>query len=69
MPKRVHRGPVTRPVSFRMPVGVHRDLLAVADSRGADLSAVLNWICADALPVLLREKAEREAAIAQARAA
>lgn len=67
-PKRAQNGQETRPVSFRMPLDVYRDLAEVAESRGVDLSAVLNWMCAEYRPVLLRKKAEQEAAMLRAKA-
>jgi hypothetical protein len=47
MTKRAQKGYETRPVSFRMPADVYNDLAAVAEMRGVDLSAMLNWIVAE----------------------
>src|SRR4051812_49047317 len=55
-----------RPVSFRMPADVHRDYVAVAQSRGVDLSAVLNWVLIEMWPVLLLRRAEHGAAMLRA---
>jgi len=52
-----------RHVSFRMPAEVHGEYLAVAQSRGVDLSAVLNWVLIEMLPVLLLRRAEHAAAM------
>ena len=56
MPKRTPKGPETRPVSFRMPVAIYNDLAEVAASRGVDVSAILNWICAEYHPTLLLKR-------------
>lgn len=53
-------------VSFRMPADVHRDYVAVAQSRGVDLSAVLNWVLVEHWPVLLLRQAEHGAAMLRA---
>jgi hypothetical protein len=55
-----------RHVSFRMPADVHRDYVAVAESRGVDLSALLNWVVVEHRPVLLLKRAENEAAMLRA---
>jgi hypothetical protein len=52
-----------------MPVTVYNELSAVAEERGVDLSAVLNWICVEQLPHILRKEAERKQALLQATAA
>jgi hypothetical protein len=53
-------------VSFRMPADVHRDYVAVAESRGVDLSALLNWVAVEYRPLLLLSRAENEAAMLRA---
>jgi len=53
-------------VSFRMPADVHQDYVAVAESRGVDLSALLNWVVAEFRPVLLLRRAENEVGMARA---
>src|SRR5438067_1619973 len=53
-------------VSFRMPADVHHEYLAVAQSRGVDLSAVLNWVLIEMLPVLVLRRAEHAAAMLRA---
>lgn len=53
-------------VSFRMPAGVHEDYIAVAESRGVDLSALLNWVTAEFRPVLLLRRAENEVGMLRA---
>ena len=53
-------------VSFRMPAAVHQDYLAVAESRGVDLSAVLNWVLVEYWPTLLLRRAEHGAAMLRA---
>lgn len=55
-----------RPVSFRMPADIYSEYLAVAQSRGVDLSAVLNWSLIEMLPVLLLRRAEHGAAMLRA---
>ncbi len=55
-----------RPVSFRMPADVHQDYVEVAQSRGVDLSALLNWVLVDMWPVLLLRRAEHGAAMLRA---
>ncbi len=55
-----------RPVSFRMPADVHQDYVAVAQSRGVDLSALLNWVLIEFWPVLLLRRAEHGAAMLRA---
>ncbi len=57
----------TRSVSFRMPVSIYEDFQAIATLHGMDLSALLNSVCVEALPGLLRWKAEHETEIAAAR--
>ncbi len=58
-----------RHVSFRMPVEVHADYVAVAESRGVDLSAVLNWLLIEHRPLALLLRAKNDALMLQARAA
>lgn len=69
MPKRAQKGRETRTVSFRMPLDMYADLVAVAEVRGVDLSGMLNWICAEYRPTLLKKKAEYEAKMMEAAAA
>jgi hypothetical protein len=57
----------TKQVSFRMLGDVHADYVAVAESRGVDLSALLNWVVVEFRPLLLAEKAKHDAAMAKAR--
>jgi hypothetical protein len=68
MPKRAQKSQETRPVSFRMPLHVYNGLSSVAEARGVDLSAVLNWICAKHLPELLLQKKEQDVAMLRAAA-
>jgi hypothetical protein len=56
-------------VSFRMPAEVHQDYVSVAESRGVDLSAILNWILVEHRPQALLLRAKNEAAMLQATAA
>src|SRR5262245_64198439 len=56
----------TRTVSFRMPMDMYNDMAAVAEMRGVDLSGMLNWMCAEYRPLLLKKKAEYEAALLDA---
>jgi hypothetical protein len=58
-----------RHVSFNMPVEVHQDYITVAQSRGVDLSAVLNWVLAEFRPTLLMRHAQHMAAMLRASAA
>jgi hypothetical protein len=67
--KRAQKGQATRSVSFRMPLDLYNDLTAVAEMRGVDLSGMLNWICAEYRPTLLKKKAEYEASMLEAAAA
>jgi len=55
-----------RHVGFRMPVDVHRDYLAVAEARGIDLTALLNWVTAEFRPLLLLKHAEYHAGMLRA---
>jgi len=69
MTKRAQKGYETRSVSFRMPLDLYNDLSAVAEMRAVDLSGMLNWICAEYRPALLKKKSEYEAAMLEAAAA
>jgi hypothetical protein len=51
-----------------MPKDVFDDLEAIACYRGVDVSAILNWILAEYRPILLKRKAEQEAALLEAAA-
>src|SRR5262245_2049399 len=53
-------------VSFRMPADVYQDYVTVAESRGVDLSAVLNWVVAEYRPLLLLRLAENGAGMLRA---
>src|SRR6266700_2841801 len=66
MTKRAQKAQETRSVSFRMPLNLYSDMAAVAEMRGVDLSGMLNWICAEYRPMLLKKKAEYEAAMIEA---
>src|SRR5437588_7059984 len=68
MTRRVQKSYETRSVSFRMPLDLYNDLSAFAEMRGVDLSGMLNWICAEYRPTLLKRKAEYEAAMLEAAA-
>ncbi len=52
-----------------MPVGVYDDFVSVAETRGVDVSGLLNWMCAEYRPTLLKKKADYEAAMLEAAAA
>ena len=69
MTKRAQEGQGTRSVSFRMPVQMYNELVTVAEMRGVDLSGMLNWICAEYRPTLLKKQAEYEASMMEAAAA
>ena len=69
MTRRAQKAHETRSVSFRMPLDLYNELTAVAEWRGVDLSGMLNWICADYRPALLKKKAEYEASMLEAAAA
>ncbi len=56
-------------VTFRMTSDAHADYVAVARSRGMDLSALLNWVVSDYRPLLLMQQAEHDAAMFRAVAA
>jgi hypothetical protein len=53
-------------VGFRMPLDVYQDYVTVAEARGLDLSAVLNWATAEFRPVLLLKHAEYQTAMLRA---
>jgi hypothetical protein len=55
-----------RSFSFRMPGEAYEVLSAVAKARSVDLSSVMNWIIAESMPHLLKEKADHEAAMLEA---
>jgi hypothetical protein len=69
MSRRAKKNQETRPVSFRMPLDVYNGLSEVAEARGVDLSAILNWMCAEHLPGLLQQHKEQQAAMLRAAAA
>ena len=66
MPKRTGQRQEVRSFSFRMPKDIFDDLEAIACHKGVDVSAMLNWILAEYRPVLLKRKAEQEAATLEA---
>lgn len=47
-----------RHVSFRMPARVHQDYVAIAETRGIDLSALINWVVVEYWPMLLLKHAQ-----------
>lgn len=49
-----------RPVNFRAPARIYDLLAAVAESRGQDISAVINGVLADAAPGLRQWLLDRE---------
>jgi hypothetical protein len=53
-------------IGFRMPLDVHRDYVTVAESRGVDLSAILNWVLNEFRPALLLKHAQHQAAMLRA---
>jgi hypothetical protein len=55
-----------RHVSFNMPIDVHHDYITVAQARGVDLSAVLNWALVEFRPNLLIRHAQHMAAMLRA---
>jgi hypothetical protein len=57
-----------RQVSFRMPLEVYQDYAAVAEFRGVDLSALLNWLLVEYRPQLLMRHAENGASLLRAAA-
>jgi len=59
----------TKQVSFRMPTAVYEDYAAAAESRGVDLSALLNWVVVEFRPALLLREAHHASAMLQALAA
>jgi len=65
---RAQKAQATRTVSFRMPLDMYNDLSAVAEMRGVDMSGLMNWICSEYRPMLLKKKAEYEANMLQAAA-
>jgi hypothetical protein len=52
--------------SFRMRADVYQDYATVAEARGVDLSALLNWILTEYRPVLLSRHAQYMAALLSA---
>jgi hypothetical protein len=53
-------------VSFRMPARVHQDYVAIAETRGVDLSALLNWVVVEYWPMLLVKHAQHGGAMLRA---
>jgi hypothetical protein len=51
-----------------MPLDMYNDFSAVAEMRGVDMSGMMNWICAEYRPMLLKKKAEHEANMLEAAA-
>jgi hypothetical protein len=49
-----------------MPLGLYNEFSAVAESRGVDMSGLLNWMCAEYRPMLLKKKAEHDANMIEA---
>jgi hypothetical protein len=66
MTKRAQKSYATKSVSFRMPLDLYKDMAALAEMRGVDMSGMLNWICAEYRPALLKKKAEYEASLLEA---
>ena len=58
MTQRAQKSSSTRTVAFRMPLDIYTEFSATAESRGVDMSGLLNWICAEYRPALLKEKGE-----------
>src|SRR5262245_11291425 len=69
MTQRAQKGYETRSVSFRMPLELYNELTALAEMRGVDLSGMLNWICSEYRPTLLKKRSEYETAMLEAAAA
>jgi hypothetical protein len=69
MTQRAQKSYQTKSVSFRMPIQVYNDMVALAEMRGVDMSGMLNWMCAEYRPALLKKKAEYEASMLEAAAA
>src|SRR5690242_2679060 len=65
MAKEGRRGEV-RHVSFKMPAATYQIVQAAASERGVDVSAVLNWLIAEQVPLLMRKQAARRSAMALA---
>ena len=66
MTQRAQKGYATRTVAFRMPLDLYNEFSAVAESRGVDMSGLLNWMCAEYRPTLLKKKAEHDALMLEA---
>lgn len=66
MTQRAQRSYKTRSVAFRMPLHLYNEFSAVAESRGVDMSGLLNWMCAEYRPTLLKKRAEYEANMLEA---
>jgi hypothetical protein len=50
-------------IGFRVPLDLYNDYLTVAEARGIDLTALLNWVLAEFRPVLLLKHAQHQAAM------
>jgi hypothetical protein len=66
MAKSGRKTQLMKQVSFRMPTDVYEDYVTVAESRGVDLSALLNWIVVEYRPMLLLRRAENGAGMLRA---
>ena len=60
------KGEQMKHVGFRMPLDVYHDYLAVAEARGIDLTALLNWVTAEFRPALLLKHAQHQTAMLRA---
>jgi hypothetical protein len=66
MPRLGRKTQEMRHVSFRMPADVHQDYVEIAESRGVDLSSMLNWVVVEYHPMLLLQRAEHRAGMLRA---
>lgn len=55
-----------RHFSFRIPMALYEQIAAVAEVRGIDVSAVINWMLSESQPRLLREIADHAREIREA---
>ncbi len=63
MARKVKQAGPTRAIAVRVPNAVYADLIAVAQARGQDLSAVVNQVLAEVRPALLHWLSEHQAGL------
>jgi hypothetical protein len=61
--------PETKRVAFRVPPGVHAELMAICAARHIEIGSLMNSIVADARPGLLAWLREHKAALSESNGA